>query len=272
MAKLFDNCERIVPTWREAARYLDTQPDRQALNLVLEISDPLTLTDDDRQVMGRVNSALKRSGLTLQTVAGTIFPIDFYRRYGRPAFYEHYKAMLRRGKKAGTWGTYASRMIDRPGRKAGEKINPLEMLVCRLRDSEQPERDGIKVSFQSAYELGVSDPEQDLARFDNDVGGEIPTYDASLDGKRWLGYPCLSHVSFKRVEKGDGHAVNLTAVYRSHHYCARALGNLLGLSQLLWFVAREAGLQVGTLTCISSYAELDVQAWGGIAIARTTLR
>ena len=96
-------------------------------------------------------------------------------------------------------------------------------------------------------------------------------YDVAIEGREWMGFPCLSHLSFKRVAQGSGFAVNLTAVYRSHSYCARALGNLLGLGQLLYFVAQESGLSVGTLTCLSSYAELDVRAWGGIRNTRTIL-
>ena len=78
-------------------------------------------------------------------------------------------------------------------------------------------------------------------------------------------------MSFKRVPTHAGYAVNLTAVYRSHHYCSRALGNLLGLAQLLSFVAKESGLSVGTLSCLSSYAELDVSTWGGATAANIVL-
>jgi hypothetical protein len=268
MATLFHTQERIVPTWLAAARHLDGIPHRQARNLLLEIRNPLELTESDRQIMARVDQALFVKGLTLRTVAGTIFPIDLYRRFGRPAYYEKYKAMLERGKKAGSWGTYASRMIDRPGKTPGERINPLEMLVQRLSDAGQPQRvDGGDISYASAYELGISEPGVDLA----DVGGDLPTYNPALDGLKWLGLPCLSHLSFKRVPLDGGHAVDLTAIYRSHHYCARALGNLIGLGQLLSFVAAESGLAVGTLSCLSTHAELDVHEWGGVVVSNTIL-
>lgn len=272
MAKLFDDQLRVVPTWLAAARHLNQTHDRRGMNLLLEISDPLTITTEDREVMSRVDQALLHSNLTLRTVAGTIFPLDLYRRHQRPNFYAIYKTMLNRGKKPNTWGTYAARMIDRPGRPGKENINPLEMLVRRLSAEGQPQRkDGRTVSFHSAYELGVADPEQDLRDQEKGTDADIPTYDATYDGSDWLGFPCLSHLSFKRVPQGAGYAVNLTAVYRSHHYCARALGNLIGLSQLLWFVARESNLSVGTLSCLSTHAELDVSAWGGIPVVRTTL-
>ncbi|MFM0166883.1 hypothetical protein PQR39_41475 [Paraburkholderia sediminicola] len=273
MAILFDKQSRVVPTWLAAAQYLDKMPDRKAMNIVLEISDPLTITDDDKAIMGRVDVALEKLDLTLSTVAGTIFPLAFYRRYGRPDFYDAYKKMIVRGKKQGTWGTYALRMIDRPSSKGRGRINPLEMLIERLSDSGQPsQKDGKSSSYTSAYELAVSDPESDLGIADlADVGGDVPTYDAGLDGRRWLGLPCLSHLSFKRIKTATGHAVHLTAMYRSHHYCARALGNLVGLAQLLSFVAKEAKLEVGTLTCLSSHAVLDVDEWGGVDRTRAIL-
>lgn len=264
MAKLFDSYERIVPTWLAAARHLDHQPGREALNLVLEISHPLDLTPEDHEVMARVDKVLEPMDLNLRTVAGTIFPLDMYRRHGR-SYKQPYLAMLKRGKQVGTWGTYAERMIDRPGKKPGERINPLDSLIDRLKTTGQPK----DKSFASAYELGVVEPATDLVLPD---GGDVPTYNAALDGRAWLGFPCLSHVSFKRIKSdGNGYAVHMTAIYRSHHYCARALGNLLGLAQLLSFVAKEADLKVGSLSCISSYAELDVKTWGGVAEATKVL-
>ncbi|CAM8819501.1 Thymidylate synthase [Burkholderia pseudomallei] len=268
MAKLFDTQERIVPTWLAAARFLDGAPNRRAMNLVLEIADPTTITAEDRQVMAGVDAALQRKQLTLRTVAGTIFPLDLYRRYKRPAFYQHYKDMLKRGKKQNTWGTYFSRMTERPSRDGKSTINPLDMLVERLSSKGQPEGK----SFASAYELGIAEPGQDLTdTVHRELGGDVPTYDVAIDGREWLGYPCLSHLSFKRVPSGDDFSVNLTAVYRSHHYCSRALGNLLGLGQLLAFVARESDLKLGTLTCVSTHAELDTETWGGVKVAHKTL-
>lgn len=266
MAKLFDTESRVVPTWLAAARFLKSSPDKTALNVLLEISDPLTLTVDDRAVMAKVNSALAVSNLTLNTVAGTIFPLALYKKYGRPGFYDEYLKMLQRGKAKGTWGTYAARMIQRPGLKPGSTIYPLDQIVEKLKTSKQPRNpDGSPKSYASTYELGVADPAADLAE------GDIPTYNPANDCNKWLGYPCLSHVSFKRIATRTGHAVNLTAVYRSHHYCSRALGNLLGLAQVLSFVAKESGLAVGNLSCLSSYAELDVSTWGGAIAANTVL-
>lgn len=262
MAKLFDSHTRVVPTWLAAARHLNQLlPNRTADNLFLEITDPLTITTEDRQLMDKVDCALIRSELTLRTVAGTIFPLALYKQYGRPGFYAKYMEMLARGKQVGTWGTYAARMIDRAGQDSVARINPLEMLVMKLRNQPQ-KKNGKESSYVSTYELGVAEPNDDLPI--EERGAELPTYDPAFDALRWFGGPCLSHLSFKRTPAGTGHAVNLVAIYRSHHYCARALGNLIGLAQLQSFVAKESGLKVGTLSCLSSYAELDVGMWGGV--------
>ena len=151
MATLFHTYHRIVPTWLAAARHLNVQRPRRAQNLLLEIKDPLGLTEDDLAVMAKVDQALVHRDLTLRTVAGTIFPVAMYRKYGRPGYYEKYKEMLKRGQKANTWGTYAYRMIDRPGREFGTTINPLECLIQKLSADGQPQpKDGRKVSFTAS--------------------------------------------------------------------------------------------------------------------------
>jgi hypothetical protein len=62
----------------------------------------------------------------------------------------------------------------------------------------------------------------------------------------------------------DRKTLSMTALYRSHFYVQKTLGNLLGLSQLLMFIAHEAELAVGTLVVHSIYAVLDKRpkAWG----------
>ena len=259
MAKLFDTRVRIVPTWLAAAQHLMRQTSKTDSNLVLEISDPISISGEDRALMRSIDGALENRDLyPLRSVAGTIFPLDLYHRHGRPAFYDEYERMMKRGKAKG-WGTYAQRMISRRDRKSGNVLNPLELIVQRISNAGQP----LGKSFKNSYELGVAVPEEDLVDLSEDIGGELPTYASDIDQNQWYGFPCLSHLSFKRVPSGTNFAVDLTAVYRSHRYCERALGNLLGLAQLQWFVAKEAQLHVGTLTCVSTHAELDAQAWGG---------
>jgi len=79
-------------------------------------------------------------------------------------------------------------------------------------------------------------------------------YDPQKDRKRRRGGPCLSHVSLKVRDRKE---LLLTAVYRSHHYIERALGNLIGLSRLQAFICNETRLEPGPLVCVSTYAVLD---------------
>ncbi len=85
---------------------------------------------------------------------------------------------------------------------------------------------------------------------------ELPIYDAERDARGTRCQPCLSHLSFKLLPHDR---VMLTVLYRYHYYIEKALGNLLGLAQLLYFVAKETGLGVGPLVCHSTYAVLDTE-------------
>lgn len=269
MATLFheEHGTRIVPIWLAATRHLLKCDGLHDYNLLLEIANPMGITDEDRPRLVGVNQALTQGtacGLTLDTVASTIFPQRMYVRHGRPEMYKRILDALDRGGKQNSWGTYTERMISRPAKDGLNTINPLEIIIEKLRVSASG-----PVGYRSAFELNLADPEADIppiVDFEDSV--DLPTYNATFDAKRYRNGPCLSNISFKLVDKK---VINLTAVYRAHHYCARALGNLIGLARLLNFVAIETGLQPGTLTCISTYAELDAGAWGGMANARKLL-
>jgi hypothetical protein len=263
MAKLFQE-DHFVPAWLAATRYLDTQPHRMARNIVLEIARPLEITPTDLQVFDMVDVALRaHADSSVRTVAGTIFPWALYRRFGRPGLYERYEKIIARGKPSGTWGTYAHRLISWPTADGKGTFRPLDEAIKKL---DRAAHGGHP--YQSAYEMGVIAPAIDLDPNMPDVGAELPTFDASCDAKKIGNMPCLSHLSFKMTNR---ETVDLTAIYRSHHYAARTLGNLLGLSQVLAFVATEAKLKVGVLTCISTHAELDLGSWGNAASSRALM-
>lgn len=254
MAKLIDDQSRLVPTWCEAMRYVAAQ--NEAFNVILEIPDASPLTADEWIVVNSIDTALRNhddSGI--RYVANTIFRAHYMNRHPRPEVYDRFvNAMEGGAMKPGTWGTYAMRMARRRGRNPNEFFYPLDVIINKLRRASTAGH-----PYHAAYELGVLDPNDDVFPY------EIATYDGALEAAKISNMPCLSHVTFKMV---DRQKVNLTAIYRSHHYCAKALGNLVGLRDLLAFVAQESGLAVGTLTCISSYAKFDAGAWGGITRAR----
>lgn len=235
--------EARTPTaaWLAASDYLLRQPNRRTSRIILEVSDPIGLTREDRADCELVDRFLTRhGGLPLTTVANTIFPWAIYRRHGAPAFYNEYLKAFPRIQKdhdARPWGTYFHRMIHRRDHK-GEVINPLADTVTKLNKHLQN---------RAAYELGLIDPFID-----------IPTYAPEMDRHRPLGGPCLSHISFSISSERK---LELTALYRAHFYVQRALGNLFGLAHLLHFVAQETHLEMGALTCVSNTALLETNGW-----------
>jgi hypothetical protein len=251
MAQIF-SADRIVPAWLNAVEFLRDNKG-QGRNFILEVAEPATLTQKDRQAIQLVDDALRKgSGLSVNTVAATIFPQGIYARHGHPKFYDVFKEKMATAKKKGTWGTYALRLMERQGKDPGQTINPLEQVILKL---QRASSDGHP--YQAVYEMGVAEPADDLDLMDS-FGCELPTFDVKLDGNRVRNMPCLSHLSFKLTDK---ELVDLTAIYRYHYYCQRTLGNLAGLSQLMAFVAAESGLRVGSLTCISTQAALDLSSW-----------
>ncbi len=263
MGKVFAE-GRIVPTWLAATNYLLANG-RRARNLVLEIDHPRLLTDEDRRAIEAVDDALRQTcDLSILTVAGTIFPQGLYRKYGPDGLAERFLKIMERAKKKGTWGTYAMRMMERRGREPGSTFNPLEQVIFKLRRASDQ---GDGNAYESVYEMGVHVAE-DLDGEPLLAACELPTFDSALDGGKVSNMPCLSHLTFKLT---DAKSVDLTAVYRSHYYAQRALGNLIGLTHLLTFVAEQAGIDVGRLTCISTDANLDFENWGGAPAGRALL-
>lgn len=251
--------ERIVPAWLAALEHLGSHGGR-ARNVVLEVQSPTALTAGDRAAVQSADAALRSfSDTSIATVAGTIFPQGMYLRHGADGLAKRFMKVMSRAKKRGTWGTYAMRMMERPGRAAGSTFYPLEQIIAKMRRAATE-----GVGYTSICELGVHYPE-DLDETHYEFACELPTIDPARDGAMVSNMPCLSHVTFKLIDK---QAVELTAIYRSHWYLQRALGNLIGLSHLQSFVAKEAGLQVGPMTCISTDATLDYGSWGGATEGR----
>lgn len=256
--------DRIVPTWLSATRYLDANG-RRARNLVLEIDHPRLLTGADKRAIGLVDAALRQHcDLSVLTVAGTIFPQGLYQRHGPDGFAERFLKIMARAKKKGTWGTYAMRMMERRGRDPDTTFNPLEQVIFKLRRASEH---GDGNAYESVYEMGVHVAE-DLDGEPLLAACELPTFDSAVDGGKVSNMPCLSHLTFKLT---DAKAVDLTAIYRSHYYAQRALGNLIGLTHLLTYVAEQAGVEAGRLTCISTDANLDFENWGGVPAGRDLL-
>ncbi len=225
-----------VGAWLGAANLLLPLSTRSTHTVVLEITNPIALSSIDMRIVRTVDTFLiEHNSDPLSTVAGLVFPGAHYRRHGAKGVLKHFPAIYPKIRSG--WGTYAGRMLHRVD-KRGNEFNPLEKLIEKLKKQLS-----LRGPLKRAYEMNLIDPFLDL-----------PIFDPETDANLTIRQPCLSHVSFKLV---DEKKLMLTALYRSHYYVQRALGNLLGLSQLLFFVANEAGLEPGELVCHSSFAYLD---------------
>jgi len=201
----------------------------EAYNVVVDVDDPTKFDDRDNAVITLVDAFLRDRDLNpISTVANTIFPSALYRKYGSPRFYGEYHTQVYDKLDPKQWGRYFGRITRHADGKGGT-LNPLQELIDKLKTVMESAQ-----QYKSVYELAV--------------------YDPLLDRNYRRGGQCLSFLSFK-LHQDRG--LMLTAMYRNHSYITRCLGNLIGLGMLQAFVAKEAGLTVGPLTCISTHAELD---------------
>ena len=229
------SCERA---WLEAAEHL-SKGSHTEYNLIIEIEKPAEHDAADQQIRMIVDDFLRsKRAHPCSTVAGTIFPASEYINHGSHGVYELYpeEVFPNINMGPGDWGRYAQRLVRWPGPK-GNPINPLKTVDEKIKTQLKGRR------FRQCYELSLSDSAIDL-----------PLYDPVKDKGRPRGGPCLSHVSLKL---GESNSLYLTALYRSHTYVARALGNFLGLAALQAFVCEETGLEPGPLVCVSTYARLE---------------
>ena len=225
---LLPNC---TVAWREAVRYVDAQPSHQAFDVAFSIADPVAGFSKSNPRVVIVDEFLAENAKPLRTVANTIFPQSLYLRHGAPDFFDVFnKQVINKIRKNQRWsGYYFERMINWPSCD-GVSHNQLWDIVQRIRSPQ--------IRARNKYELSIFDPNRDV---DNSpYGGQ-----------------CLSHLSFK-VVSGDPDTLRLSVMYRNHYYMEKLLGNIFGLGQLMAFVARECGLDVGPLTIQSTHAVIDL--------------
>ena len=212
--------------WVAAASAIAKQG--EGYNVLIGVDDPTKFDDLDNQVIKLIDKFLREhKQAPISTVVNTIFPSSLYRKFGAESFIaEYHKVYDRLTTKR--WGRYFERMTQRVDGH-GETYNPLEKIIEKLQ-----KQNGARTPYGAAYEL--------------------PLYNPDLDRKRYRDAPCLSFLSFKRHRD---RSLSLTAIYRNHSYITRCLGNLIGLGRVQEFVAMQADLTVGPLTCISTHAEID---------------
>lgn len=222
-----------VQGWLNAALTVQSRGG-DAHNVVIDIADPLAEAATDAAIIREVDAFLRSHNRnSLSGVANTIFPQSTYERHGPNAFYDVYRETVfpRMKQMTRDWGRYFERLTSWKKVRGTEIeiINPLDDLVTFMRDQIGSDR-----TYRNVYEMTVFDPARDAGKVSN--------------------RQCLSFLSFKLTLENELH---LTAVYRNHAYIARGLGNFIGLGRLMAFVAEQAGATVGSLTCISTHAEID---------------
>jgi thymidylate synthase len=206
----------------------------EAYNVIVDIADPIAENDSDVAIIKAVDGFLREhKANTLSGVANTIFPQETYYRHGPDDFYDVYRTQLlpRMKKITRDWGRYFDRLTEWK-KIQGNKvttINPLDDLVQFMRGQIASDR-----TYRNVYEMSIYDPTRDAGKVSN--------------------RQCLSFLSFKLDHDNK---LMLTVLYRNHAYIARGLGNFIGLGRLQKFVADQCGAAVGSLTCVSTHAEID---------------
>jgi thymidylate synthase len=212
----------VVEAWKSAARLLVEQGDR--FNLNVHIASPASLNEAEVAAFchRRVAPEISKS---VYDVANTIFPAaSAYHGGDLKEFFAHYQKVYERGQRRyrNSWGTYFLRLVA----FGEDKENQLGKVMHGLSNW--------KSKPHAAFVLHLSS--------------------ADLDNPRPLGAPCWQYAQF--IRSGDD-VLSLSAVYRSHDYFQKALGNFVGLTRLLRFVCERSNMMPGTLTCLSTFASLQ---------------
>jgi hypothetical protein len=209
----------IHQAWRACATHLLASHDR--LNLVVHIGNG---SEVDNETLKQLDPRrIDATAMSVFDVATTIFPSRSGRwALGPVEFAAHYLPIYARLKRrTGTgWGFYFQRLASFGSTGAPQLARVVEGLG------------GWGHGHHGAFVIHISS--------------------AEVDRPRPQGGPCWQYGQFM----ADGDTLSLAAVYRSHDYFHKALGNFVGLSRLLTYVCSKTGHSVGTLTCLSTYAFL----------------
>ena len=186
--------------------------------------------------MNNVDNFLRsHSKKPLMTVANTIFPNAIYQKHGIDSLYEiFHEVLLPKIRKDRNWTGYYFERMTRAVSSNGTILNPLQDVIRRVRDPS--------IKAKNKFEIAIFDPFRDLS--DSPYGGQ-----------------CMSHLSFKLTGKDDRTMIMLTVMYRNHFYIEKLLGNLIGLSQLLSFVAKESRIAPGSLDGTVNTCNYDAAMW-----------
>jgi thymidylate synthase len=214
----------VIEAWKAATKLLVDEGDR--FNLTVHITSPTALNEADVAPFCH-RLVLPGSSKSVYDVANTIFPAAAALHSGDlDQFFAHYHRVYKRGQRRHrtAWGTYYLRLT---AFGKGQK-NQLRKIISVLTEWRSQPRAAFVIHLSST----------------------------DLDNPRVMGAPCWQYAQF--IRSGDN-TLSMTAVYRSHDYFQKALGNFVGLTRLLRFVCQHSKMTPGTLTCLSTYATLQSQ-------------
>lgn len=232
--------------WLDAMTWLVGEPNGKAVNLNVAFGpgdEEEELRTELDALLGHLDRGTDKDFWPVQTVANTIFPDALYHPHlasqAAPLLYENYELSMRLQRQSPNpydRETYFNRLVAYPVADGG--WNQLAFMVARLQEvttrRSQP---------SSAYELGVSHP------FDAELRVQAPGRD-----RRFLWFPCLSHISLTLVEG----TISMTAVYRNQTFITRAYGNYLGLARLLRFITTDTGTIPGEIEVVATHADSEL--------------
>jgi len=218
--------------WLEATQEVFSQPQHEAYNVLVDVEQPIICDENSHAIIERVDSFLRPRSKPLMTVANTIFPNAVYQKHGIDGLYETFHdVLLPKIRRDCNWTGYYFERMTRVVSADGTVLNPLQDVIRRISNPS--------IKAKNKFEIAIFDPFRDLS--DSPYGGQ-----------------CMSHLSFKLAGKAEKKLL-LTVTYRNHFYIEKLLGNLIGLSQLLSFVAQESGVKAGSLTILSTHATTTQQ-------------
>jgi len=229
--------ETISEGWANASYRLLSAKGHRMTNLLVLVKNPMEEVLEVRRRLDNFFASHKTKGFgTVDAVADTLFPIDYYdpdEKGSEQMFYGRWNEAREFEKLGLPGGDYFTRLCRYPGSRG--EVPQLERVVERLRWAGKK---GIRNSNRT--ELGISISEE--------LRVQDPDKDTSV-----MGFPCLSHIS---VTLAWG-KVSLTATYRAQDYTLKAYGNLVGLGRLANFMATESGFEIGEVLCIASCGTLS---------------
>lgn len=202
----------------------------EMFNLLVNIKNPTLF---NTSLNDYISDFLKyNTSFSAKDVAYTIFPHNLYEQYSdKEKLFSKYMSRIypwTRKKPHKGWGTYFGRMINYE--RDNMIINQLGNIINAINDRGK--------TSKAAFTIMIEKP-----------GGETV---------RPLGAPCLNYIAVQ-IEHNKHRRISLLCVYRNHDFFRRAYGNYWGICNLLRFLASETNSKIGTITCISSHAYVDLK-------------